>query len=81
MRASFCNLRSLKKKFASCCRDKTAKAEEQLNGYYKGTNCDVYSFIFLENKSLFTKTKWIKRIGIVRENHFQVNDVNADEGR
>ncbi|XP_076815690.1 actin filament-associated protein 1-like isoform X2 [Clavelina lepadiformis] len=52
-------------------RSKQEKEEDHLDAYYHGTNCDVYSLVFLENKTFLSGRKWIKRIGIVRENHFQ----------
>nr|XP_026694957.1 actin filament-associated protein 1 isoform X2 [Ciona intestinalis] len=52
-------------------RTKKVKEDENLQRYFSGTNCDVYSVVYVENKTFLTGKKWQKRIGIVQEGHLQ----------
>ncbi|XP_078482485.1 actin filament-associated protein 1-like 1 isoform X2 [Ciona intestinalis] len=52
-------------------RTKKVKDDENLQRYFSGTNCDVYSVVYVENKTFLTGKKWQKRIGIVQEGHLQ----------
>ncbi|XP_039260602.2 actin filament-associated protein 1-like 1 isoform X1 [Styela clava] len=46
--------------------------EEDLNSYFSHSYCDIFSYIYLENKTKFLKgKKWAKRIGIVKEKHLK----------
>lgn len=50
-----------------------ANKEENLDAYFSTTSCDIYSYVFLENKNKFLGVKkWVKRVGMVEENHFKV---------